>query len=49
MRKKYVIGLDFGSLSARGVLVALNNGKILTEAVTNFETGVMSSTDLTSK
>ena len=49
MRKKYVIGLDFGSLSARGVLVALNNGKILTEAVTAYKRGILSATDVGSK
>lgn len=47
--KKYVIGLDFGSLSARGVLVALNNGKILTEAVTAYKRGILSATDVGSK
>ncbi|MDP4204667.1 MAG: ribulokinase [Bacteroidota bacterium] len=36
MEKKYVIGMDYGSDSARGVLVDANSGSIIATAVCNY-------------
>lgn len=36
MSKKYTIGLDYGSLSGRGVLVDVANGSVLCEAVLEY-------------
>ena len=33
MREKYTIGLDYGTLSGRGVLARCSDGEILTSAV----------------
>ncbi|MFU0833222.1 MAG: Ribulokinase [Oscillospiraceae bacterium] len=40
-RDKYVIGIDFGTLSARGILVNVQNGSILSTAVKEYPHGVM--------
>ena len=40
MRKKYVIGLDFGTLSGRAVVVDCENGEILSSSVKNYAHGV---------
>lgn len=42
MRKRYTIGLDFGSLSGRGVLVDTGDGNILAEAEMAYPNGIMS-------
>ena len=42
MQKKYVIGLDYGTLSGRAVIVDCENGKVLAASVKNYEHGVMS-------
>ena len=39
--KKYTIGLDFGSLSCRGILVDTSDGRICAEAVFVYPHGVM--------
>ena len=39
--KKYTIGLDFGSLSCRGILVDTSDGKICAEAMMEYPHGVM--------
>lgn len=41
MEKKYVIGLDYGTLSGRAVLVRCSDGAVLTSAVKNYEHAVM--------
>lgn len=41
MSKKYVIGLDYGTLSGRAVLVDCNDGTVLASAVKNYEHAVM--------
>ena len=41
MSKKYTIGIDFGTLSARAVLADVSNGKVLTDAVFEYPHGVM--------
>lgn len=41
MSKKYVIGLDYGTLSGRAVLVDCTDGTVLTSAVKNYEHAVM--------
>ena len=41
MEKKYVIGLDYGTLSGRAVLVRCSDGKVLTSAVKNYPHAVM--------
>lgn len=41
MKKKYVIGLDYGTLSGRAVLVDCADGTILASAVKNYEHAVM--------
>ncbi len=41
MKKKYTIGLDFGSLSCRGILVDVANGQICAEAAMAYPHGVM--------
>ena len=35
MQKKYVIGLDYGTLSGRAVIVDCENGKVLAASVKN--------------
>ncbi|MBQ8815589.1 MAG: ribulokinase [Lachnospiraceae bacterium] len=42
MKKQYTIGLDFGSLSGRGVLVDTGDGNILAEAEMTYPNGIMS-------
>ena len=39
--KKYTIGLDFGSLSCRGILADTSDGRIYAEAVMAYPHGVM--------
>ena len=41
MIKRYTIGLDFGTLSARAVLLRLSDGKIMAEAEAAYAHGVM--------
>lgn len=41
MRNKYVIGLDYGTLSGRAVLVDCQNGEVLASAVKNYSHAVM--------
>ncbi len=41
MKKPYVIGIDYGTLSARAVLLDTRNGEELAEAVAEYEHGVM--------
>lgn len=41
MEEKYTIGLDYGTLSGRGVLVRCRDGKVLSSAVKEYEHGVM--------
>lgn len=41
MRKSYVIGIDFGTLSARAVLVNARNGQELATAVSPYKSGVL--------
>ncbi|MDD2971581.1 MAG: ribulokinase [Lachnospiraceae bacterium] len=41
MDNKYVIGLDYGTLSGRGVLVRCKDGKVLASAVKPYEHGEM--------
>ncbi len=41
MNKPYVIGIDYGTLSARAVLLDTRNGQELAEAVAAYEHGVM--------
>lgn len=41
MDKKYVIGLDYGTLSGRAVLVDCSDGTVLKSAVKNYEHAVM--------
>lgn len=41
MGKKYVIGLDYGTLSGRAVLVDCQDGKVLASAVKNYKHAVM--------
>ncbi len=38
---KYTIGLDFGTLSVRGVLVNVSNGDVLYSSVSNYASSVM--------
>jgi L-ribulokinase len=38
---KYVLGLDFGTLSCRGVLVDVETGRVITQEVVDFEHGVI--------
>lgn len=42
--KKYTIGLDYGSLSGRGVLVDTADGRIVAEAAMNYPHGAMDTT-----
>ncbi len=39
---KYVIGLDYGTLSARAVLVAADSGKVMAESVCSYQHGILS-------
>ena len=41
MAKPYVIGIDFGTLSARAVLVDARNGKELATVVAEYKSGVI--------
>lgn len=41
--KKYVIGIDYGSLSARGILADVENGSIIKESVCEYRHGIMDS------
>ena len=41
MSNKYTIGIDFGTLSARAVLVDINSGKVVSDAVYEYPHGVM--------
>ena len=41
MSDKYTIGIDFGTLSARAVLVDINSGKVVSDAVYEYPHGVM--------
>lgn len=43
MEKKYVIGLDYGTLSGRAVVVDCENGEVMASSVKNYEHGVISS------
>ena len=43
MSKKYTIGIDFGTLSARAVLADIDTGHVLTDAVFEYPHGVMDS------
>ena len=43
MDKKYTIGIDFGSLSARAVLVRVSDGEIIAEASSDYRHAVMDS------
>lgn len=38
---KYTIGVDFGSLSARAVLVDVSNGNVISSAVKDYPDGVI--------
>ena len=41
MKRQYVIGLDFGTLSARGVLLDAADGGMHAEACADYAHGVM--------
>lgn len=41
MKKKYTIGLDYGTLSGRGVIVNCENGEVVASAVKEYSHGVM--------
>lgn len=41
MKKKYTIGLDYGTLSGRGVIVNCEDGKVIASAVKEYTHGVM--------
>lgn len=41
MREKYVIGLDYGTLSCRGILVRCKDGEVFSSAIKSYEHGVM--------
>ena len=41
MRKKYAIGIDFGSLSGRAVVADLSDGRLAGQSVMNYPHGVM--------
>lgn len=43
MQKKYVVGLDYGTLSGRAVVVSCEDGKVLASAVKAYEHGVLNS------
>ena len=43
MSKKYTIGIDFGTLSARAVLVDIDSGKVACDSVFEYPHGVMDS------
>lgn len=40
---KYVIGLDYGTLSARAVLVSVNDGSVIAESVYSYPHGILRS------
>lgn len=40
-KNRYTIGLDYGSLSCRGVIVNVENGRILAERAMEYPHGVM--------
>lgn len=41
MEKKYTIGLDYGTLSGRGVVVSCEDGRVLASAVKEYSHGIM--------
>ncbi len=41
MKKKYTIGLDYGTLSGRGILADCENGEVIASAVKEYDHGVM--------
>lgn len=41
MKKRYTIGLDYGTLSGRGVIVSCENGEVIASAVKEYSHGVM--------
>ena len=41
MSKRYVIGIDFGTLSARAVLVDSTTGRVAASAVADYPHGVI--------
>ena len=41
MSKKYTVGIDFGTLSARAVLVDINSGAVVADSVFEYPHGVM--------
>ena len=43
MSKKYTVGIDFGTLSARAVLVDINSGEVVADSVFEYPHGVMDS------
>ena len=40
-KDKYVIGLDYGTLSARAVLVSVNDGNVIAESVYSYPHGIL--------
>ena len=46
MKKRYVIGMDFGTLSVRCVIADALTGKTVAESVSEYEHGVMDDTFL---
>lgn len=41
MKNKYVIGLDYGTLSARAVVVSVHNGEVVSESVYSYPHGIL--------
>ena len=46
MEKRYVMGLDFGTLSVRAVVIDALKGEVVSQAVSEYAHGVMDSTFL---
>src|SRR5690554_2988978 len=44
MRERYVIGVDFGTLSGRAVLINVQDGTEITSSIYNYQNGVMDET-----
>ena len=42
MERKYVIGLDYGTLSGRAIIADCKDGTVLASAVKEYDHGVMS-------